>query len=144
MHGRVLIEQGQEHHDAFDNGRLDLAIQVRPRVVEPAMDCVEAMTAVRADGGAAGPDLEGHTVFRQVGLEQGVVRVRHVALAERHPQRERRLSHLTLVVFATNRHHVRRVLKLCRERANVLLDLSIFDNEPVHFRQRGVPLGNPA
>ena len=49
--GRVFVEEREEHDDAFDDGGLDLQIEPRPRVVEPPLNRLEAVTTVRANRG---------------------------------------------------------------------------------------------
>ena len=58
----VFVEQRQEHDDAFDDGRLDLRVEPRPRVVEPPLDRLEPVAAVRADRGRARAHFERNVV----------------------------------------------------------------------------------
>ena len=48
IHSRVFVEERQKDHDAFDNRRFDLVIQLRPRTVEPAMDRFEPVLPHRS------------------------------------------------------------------------------------------------
>ena len=60
--GGVFVEERQEHDDALDDGRFDLRIQPRPGVVEPPLNGLEPVPAVRANRGSPGADLEGNAV----------------------------------------------------------------------------------
>src|SRR5262249_23539147 len=59
----------------LDDGRLDLLIEPRPRVVEPPLDGVVPVAAVRTDRLSAAANLEWNVVARQVRVELGLVRI---------------------------------------------------------------------
>ena len=120
VHGGVFVKEREEHDDAFHDGGLDLQIEPRPRVVEPALNRLEAVTTVRANGGRPRANVERDVMPGEVRFELRIVRMSHVRLAKRHPQRPRRLPHLPLVLFAADREDVRRVVELRFQGSDVL------------------------
>ena len=80
----------------------------------------------------------------EVRFELRIVRMSHVRLAERHPQRPRRLPQLPLVLFAADREDVRRVVELRFQAQMFLPNQFVFDDVAVHLGERRVAVGDPA
>ena len=112
MHGRVFIEEGQEHHDAFDDRRFYLRIEASPRVVEPALNRFKAMTSVRTNGSRTCADVERNIMAGEIRFELRIIWMRDMRFAERSPQSPWCLAHLTLVALPRDRKHVRRAIEL--------------------------------
>ena len=90
--GRVVVEQRQEHDDAFGDGRAQARVEPAPAVRVPAVDGVELVPALGpAAALRAAARRTGHLARVEERFELGLVRVRHVVGAFREPVRPRRL-----------------------------------------------------
>src|SRR5919109_4575148 len=100
------------------------------------------MASLRTDRGASGPNLEGNSLPGEIRLQFRIVGVSNMEISERYPQRPRRLSQLPLILFALDCDDIRRIVELCFQGADVLVDERLFDDVAVHLRERCVSIRN--
>src|SRR4030095_11873490 len=74
----TVVEQGQEHDDAFDNGRPEPSVQTGPAMQLPSLTCFELVLSSRPSGTFRLPYFVRHLARIQERLEGGLVRMRHV------------------------------------------------------------------
>src|SRR5690348_11200424 len=100
MHRRVVVEQRQEHHDAFGDRRSKARVEPAPAMEVPPFDSIELMPAGLPAGALCTPDLERDVVLVQMDLQGGIVGMRHLVLSLREPMTPRKLGAMELVLFA--------------------------------------------
>ena len=91
------------------------------------------METVGADRLRAGSHFEADVVVGKVGLELGVVRVRHVGRIQQEPQGPGSLLDTSLIPLQGNHEDLGRVVELILQRTNVLVDAALVDDVAVHL-----------
>ena len=139
MNRRVLVEERQEDDDPFRDGGAEAVVEAPPAVREPTVDGVELMFALDPRSAFRAPYFERNLVLVQGRLQLGAVLMRHVSRAVLEPVRPRDTDHLQLVV----RERTPRSLLAARcqrrlQRADLALDLRVFEDVAVHLRKRRV------
>ena len=89
---------------------------------------LEPMAAIGTDGRVPAPNLEWNAVLNEMRLEFSIVRVCDVRSVDRHPERPR-LPDVALALFLRDGDDFGWVVELRLERADVLVDQAIFDDE---------------
>src|SRR5437660_5863107 len=98
------------------------------------------MTAVSTDRGVSGPNLIGNLVTGEMGVELRIIRVHDVRYTMRRPKGPWHLPNRTLVLLSPYRDNFLRLRELRLQCADVLVDLLVFNNEPVDLGERRVTI----
>jgi len=99
-------------------------------------------TEIRANRRITGAHFKRNIQPCEMRLELSIVGMDHVRMPVVRPQGPRELSHGTLVVHARDRNDLLRFTELRFERADVLVDLLVFDDVAVHLGQSGIAVGD--
>ena len=142
MHRRVVVEQRQEHHHAFDNRRPEARIQLAPAVHVPALDGLELQLARGPRRALRLLHHVGDVARRQEGFEVGLVRVRHVVVVLDVPVPPRHLRAVRLMVGLSNAQDGGRIRQFRLQSTDVAVDLPVLQHVAVHLRERRVAVGD--
>ena len=142
MHGGVVVKQGQEHDDAFDDGRAEPGIELAPAVRVPPINRLQLLPARGPRTALRRLHDVRHAPGVEVRFEFRLVRMRDVSVVLAVPVLPRAERRMCRVVRCTDPNHSRRVGEHRLEPTDVLVNEAVLEDEAIHIGER--PPGNRA